>query len=39
LFPNGIDVFVKLEFMRHHARLHLITPHFCMVVWSLMIGR
>ena len=32
LFPDGVDMFVKLEFMRHLARVHLITPHFCMVL-------
>ena len=38
LFPYSVDVFVKLEFMRHLARLHLITPHFCMVLddWEVI---
>ena len=39
LFPNGIYVFVKLEFMRHLARLHLITPHFCVVLDDLEVIR
>ena len=38
LFSDSVDVFVKLEFMRHLARLHLITPHFCMVLddWEVI---
>ena len=39
MFPNGIDVLVELEFMRHHARLHLITPHFCVVLDDLEVIR
>ena len=39
LFPEGVNMFVKLEFMRHLARLHLITPHFCVVLDDLEVIR